>query len=226
MAEETPSTPPDAAAYREILDIAADPGPPAAASVRLSRAVRRLNDLVVGSQASADVLERVAEGVERLADVLAPHSSASRFGPGPPVFGPRMNVNHPMIGAANPSAPPIRMHPDGEALVGDVVFGTRLEGPPGCAYGGYIAAGFDAILLMTAALNGVAGPTRSLEVRYRRPTPINTPLRYRGAIEWSDERTTRVTGRLLDGETVYADGVAEVASARVIRLDVTERTGE
>jgi hypothetical protein len=209
----------DGPTYRATMLDAARPGPAASSAVRLAEALRDLADLAVGSSAPDEVLEDVAADLAGLQQVLAPYARPSRYEQAERIGTVGTFVNHPMVGSANPCAPPIVMRPDGERLTGDVQFGTAREGPPGCAYGGYIAAGFDAILLMAAGMNGVGGPTRRLEIRYRRPTPLNTPLRYESAIDSVEERVTRITGRLLAGDLVCAEGVAEVARGRRVRID-------
>ncbi|HZQ85091.1 MAG TPA: hotdog fold domain-containing protein [Acidimicrobiales bacterium] len=182
------------------------------AAVRAGAAVRELNRALVGSTAPDDVLDAVTAEVERLVERLAPHARQSRYDQAQAISGSGTFANHPMIGPANPCAPPITLHRSEDGLVGDVRFGTPQEGPPGCAYGGYLAAGFDAILLMTAGAAGVGGPTRSLTVRYRKPTPLQSPLQYVGRVSEVAERSTHVKGALVgpDG-TVYVEGEASVA---------------
>jgi hypothetical protein len=209
----------DAPAYLASIRDATQPAAGATPAVRLAAVLRELADLVTGTSAPDDVLADATAELGRVRDRLAPQARPSRYEQALRIATVGTFVNHPMIGAANPCSPPIVMHADGERLTGDVRFGPAREGPPGCAYGGHIAAGFDAILLMTAGLNGVGGPTRRLEVRYRQPTPLNTALRYEGAIDKVEARVTRVRGRLVDGDVVCAEGVAEVASGRRIRVD-------
>jgi len=58
---------------------------------------------------------------------------------------------------------------------------------------------------------GVAGKTRSLTVAYRRPTPLNTELRFDIARS-HDERGISATGRLtLDGEVLCTGQASTVA---------------
>ena len=120
-----------------------------------------------------------------------------------------------MIGQANPQSPPISVRTHDGELAGHVTFGTPQEGPPSCVYGGYIAAGFDAVLLMTAGLNGLGGPTKSLSVRYRRPTPLNVPLRYETRFSHAEERWVVIEGTLMDGNVVCASATAEVAQVPI-----------
>src|SRR5580700_4420623 len=146
--------------YWSALNAARQPPPEAGAAVRLAAAVRSLAAATVGSSAPDAVLLQVAGEIERLTQLLQPYDAPSRYEQAVRQGGAGTFINHPMIGPANGCAPPIALHAEGERLVGDLVFRTTQEGPPGCAYGGYIAAGFDAILLMTAGVNGQAGPTK------------------------------------------------------------------
>ena len=72
---------------------------------------------------------------------------------------------------------------------------------------------------MTAGVNGVGGMTRSLSVRYRKPTPLHTELVYEGAIGDTSERLTTVTGRLLAGDMVCAEAVGEFARRPAPKTD-------
>ena len=212
MTATPPEGPPGPADIRYALAATAAPGPAADAAVRLGGGLRALTRTVVGSMAPDALLLEIAVEVEDLVERLTPHTRSSRYEQAQAISGEGTFANHPMIGPANPCAPRIAMRVDGDRLVGDVVFGTPHEGPPGCAYGGYLAAGFDAILLMTAGINGLAGPTKSLAVHYRRPTPLHAPLRYVGEIDGVEDRVVRIRGALLDGDdTVYVEAVAEVA---------------
>ena len=80
----------------------------------------------------------------------------------------------PMLGQANPLAPPIRLWLEGDRIHGTATFGAAYEGPPGCVHGGYVAAAFDEVLGSTQSLSGSPGMTGRLTVHYRKPTPLNT----------------------------------------------------
>jgi len=205
-------TAPSAAEYRAAINAASKPAASAASATRLGASLRELNRVAVGSAATDEVLEEIATEVDRLTAQLRPHSRPSRYEQALAISGEGSFINHPMIGPANPCAPHIAMRVEDDRLVGDVTFATPQEGPPGYGYGGYLAAGFDAILLMTAGINEVGGPTKSMSLRYRRPTPLHVPLRYLAEIERVDERVVHVQGRLVDErDTVYVEGTAEVA---------------
>jgi hypothetical protein len=206
---------PEAADYRAALRATTEPPPGAAAAVRLAAAIRALAAAATASSAPDDLLLEVAGEVERLNRSLLPHAALSRYDQAARLSGPGTFINHPMIGPANGCAPPISVRPSGAGLVGELEFRSPQEGPPGYAYGGYIAAGFDAVLLMTAGINGLAGPTRALSVTYRAPTPLNAPVRYAAVVEAEEERDAVVRGQLMAGDVVCAEGTARIARARL-----------
>jgi acyl-coenzyme A thioesterase PaaI-like protein len=205
----------EAADYRAALRATTEPPPRAAAAVRLGDAVRLLAAATTGSDAPDDLLLRVAAEVEGLTRLLQPYAAPSRYTQATRLSGTGTFINHPMIGPANGCAPPISVHPDGAGLLGELQFRPPQEGPPGYAYGGYIAAGFDAVLLMTAGINGLAGPTKELSVSYRAPTPLNTPLRYEAAVESAEDRRAVVRGRLVAGDLVCAEGRGVISRSRL-----------
>ncbi|MBT3247440.1 MAG: PaaI family thioesterase [Actinobacteria bacterium] len=118
------------------------------------------------------------------------------------------NRDHSLIqGQHNPLAPPVTMstetRPDGSALiVGTACLGLEREGPPRSVHGGMVAAIFDAVLagVLTTA-GATSSVTGKLTVRYRRPTPLNTDLRFEAWVEHQQGR--RLTARaqcLVNGE--------------------------
>ncbi len=50
-------------------------------------------------------------------------------------------------------------------------------------HGGYVAAAFDEVLGSTQSLSGSPGMTGRLTVHYRKPTPLETELRFEGRLE-------------------------------------------
>jgi acyl-coenzyme A thioesterase PaaI-like protein len=149
---------------------------------RLADALRRISATAVGHSVpddemadAADQLVRIADGLERSASV----SRRPRFQPSghPQDFFPMS----PMIGFANPIAPPVEVWSvQGEEgwreIRGRVTFGDAYEGPPGCVHGGIIAAVFDEVMGAANILTENPGMTGTLTVRYRRPTPLLAPL--------------------------------------------------
>ena len=172
---------------------------------RLADAMRLVIERLVPSNAPEDELRRAAEGLERYAEALAAHprlnyvqgfAESANAGDSSAFFD-----QSPMIGLANPLAPPILLARTGDrTAVGRVTFGSAYEGPPGCVHGGFVAAAFDEVLGFVQSLGGRPGMTGPLTVRYRSPTPLHTELDF-------DCTLTRMEGRKIFTEGhVTVDG--------------------
>jgi hypothetical protein len=199
-------------AYRAVLAFARAPSD-AAGAVRLSSAVRRLSAIVAASAVPDGELDDVAVVVEALIDRLQPSAETSRYALAERTGGPSgMFVNHPVIGVLNPCAPPLAVQPEGERLIGVATYGPPFEGPPGFVHGGHIAAGFDSMVVMSAGINGLAGMTRSLAIRYRRPAPLGVQLVYDGVVESTTDRSTVVRVVLRHGDDLCAECTGDVAT--------------
>ena len=119
-------------------------------------------------------------------------------------------LRNPVNGRQNTLAPGLRMRgmPDG-SVAGDVTLGLPYEGPPGYVHGGVSAMLLDHLFGAANFWAGAVGPTAELTLRYRRPTPLFTPLRLRARQESADGRKLRTTGAIeADGKVcVEAEGL-------------------
>jgi acyl-coenzyme A thioesterase PaaI-like protein len=116
----------------------------------------------------------------------------------------------PISGKRNPIAPPIKMWKAGEGEVGgEAIFSPTYAGPPDSVHGGIIAAVFDEILAMSNVISGTAGFTGTLTIRYRRKTPLNTPIELWGKNVRRDGRKQLCRGEMrVNGEvTASAEGL-------------------
>jgi acyl-coenzyme A thioesterase PaaI-like protein len=180
---------------------------------RLATAMRRVIDRLVTSDAPEDELATAAERLERYADHLETHPQGRPYSG----FAEAANAGNvgaffdasPIVGLANPLAPPLRLAARDGAITGDVHFGAAYEGPPGCVHGGWIAAAFDEVLGYAQSLTGSPGFTGTLTVRYRKPTPLHTELRFESSVLRVEGRKIFVEGRLYAGElmTAEAEGI-------------------
>ncbi|MGA7417094.1 MAG: PaaI family thioesterase [Acidimicrobiales bacterium] len=201
--------------YLRSLAVAADPPDAARAAARLSAALRLLVDTATGSDAGDDLLDQVADDVERLVPLLTPHSEESRYPQSERLGGPQgMMISHPVIGPINPFAPRMTVSPSGDELVGSVTYGAAYEGPPGFVHGGHISSGFDAILAMTAGVHGRGGVTKWLHVDFLKPTPLHVEVTYVGVIDERRERSTTIRAELRAGDVVCARGASEQVMRR------------
>lgn len=215
----------EAAARRLDEPLSTAPGP----ANDLAAAMRRIAEMLVGREVPDEALQAAASTVRQAADRLDEVTPPGRAHRGvPDRDGPPQDyfATSPVIGFANPVAPPaevwaVRGEEGGWELRGRVSFGYAFEGPPTCVHGGEIARLFDELLGSTNILTGHAGMTGTLTVRYRRPTPILTPLDLEARLEKVEGRKVFVTGTIrVQGEiTAEADGLfIEAPPERMLRI--------
>ena len=172
--------------------------------------MRLVIERLVPSNAPEAELRLAAEGLERYAEALKAHPRLRRV-PGSPESANAGDVGaffdqSPLIGLANPLAPPISIGIAGErAALGTVVFGSAYEGPPGCVHGGFIAVAFDEVLGFVQSLGGAPGMTGTLEVRYLKPTPLHVELIFEGELTHTEGRKIFTRGRVRAGDLVTAE---------------------
>jgi acyl-coenzyme A thioesterase PaaI-like protein len=196
--------------------------PQRAAARRVGKAMRELIDRTVATSAPVEALEGVAEVLEALCRTVQKYPQGrlyEGFAESGPAGDPYAFFdNSPIIGVANPLAPPLKMtvqEIDGATVVvGTANYGGAYEGPPGCVHGGYVAAAFDEVLGMTQSITGQPGMTGTLNVRYKRPTPLHADLRFEGRVERVDGRKIFTVGRSFLGDELLCE-----AEALFIRVD-------
>ena len=177
---------------------------------RLADAMRLVIERLAPSDAPEAELRRAADALERYAEALEAHPRL-RYVHG---FAESANAGDvsaffdrsPLIGLANPLAPPITIAKTGERTAeASVTFGSAYEGPPGNVHGGFVAAAFDEVLGFVQSLSGRPGMTGTLIVRYRRPTPLHTPLRFTAEYLRSEGRKLYTEGRVHAGDVLCAE---------------------
>jgi uncharacterized protein (TIGR00369 family) len=115
----------------------------------------------------------------------------------------------PVIGVANPIAPPLAVRVlDDASVVGECTMRQIHEGPPGAVHGGWVATLLDQLLGHATAASGHAGFTAELTVRYRRPTPYGVPLTLRGRTDDVDGRRVRASAEIVVDDVVTAEASA------------------
>jgi hypothetical protein len=183
---------------------------------RVGEALRALIAGFVATEAPIEALAELADDLEEVAAGWAHHprrtsyAAAAEAGPGGDVHA--FLDDSPMIGRANPLAPPLRLDiepgTDPPHIVGTACFGPQYEGPPGHVHGGYLAAAFDEVLGFAQSLGGKPGMTGTLTVRYRSPTPLRTDLALRGWVERVDGRKIFTRGTVHAGDRLCAEAEA------------------
>lgn len=180
---------------------------------RLAAAMRLVIGRLVESNAPENELAAAADGLERYAERLATHPRLRRL----EGFAETATAGDvaaffdqsPVIGLSNPLAPPIAVRRTGErSAEAHARFGAAYEGPPGCVHGGWVAAAFDEVLGFVQSLAGSPGFTGTLTVRYRKPTPLHTDLRFEASVTGTERRKTFAEGRLYAGDLLTAEAEA------------------
>ncbi len=188
---------------------------------RVAAALRRIGAVTIGQPLEDGDLSQAGDALAEVADRLeeaATRSKRRRNTPGPNGFPGVHPQDHfptsPMIGFANPIAPPVEVWavhgPDGQReLRGRVTFDYPYEGPPTCVHGGVIAELFDELLGLSNILAGLGAMTGTLTIRYRRPTPLLAPIELAARHTGTERRKVFAWGGMYhQGElTAEAEGV-------------------
>jgi acyl-coenzyme A thioesterase PaaI-like protein len=180
---------------------------------RLADAMRVVIERLTTSDAPEQELRAAADALERFAERLASHPQTTRY----VGFAESANAGDvgaffdqsPIIGLANPIAPPLVMRAEGQRVLAAARFGSAYEGPPGCVHGGWVAAAFDELLGFAQSLTGSPGMTGTLTVRYRKPTPLHSDLALEAWVDRVEGRKIFASGVMRAGEllTAEAEGI-------------------
>ena len=167
---------------------------------RLAAEMRSVIDRLVATQAPEEALRYAADALARLAvefDIYPRGRTYEGFAEAANAGGDLAALfdHSPLIGKANPLAPPIEISVEDDKVVGTVTFGAAYEGPPGCVHGGYLAATFDEVLGGAQSLGGRPGMTGTLTVRYRSPHPLHTRIEFEAELVRVEGRKIFTAGR-------------------------------
>jgi acyl-coenzyme A thioesterase PaaI-like protein len=161
--------------------------------------MRRLQDLVVGSNPPDEVVAAAADAIGRLVDLLEPWEVPEGRSPA----GRREDLpgrGHPLL------LPVVFDERTDDHLVGRVRFTRYHLGGNGAAHGGTVPLLFDEVL---GRLSNSGGRPRArtayLHVNYRAITPIGPELRVEARVEREEGRKRWVTGTLHHGDQLVAD---------------------
>jgi acyl-coenzyme A thioesterase PaaI-like protein len=167
-----------------------------AAVTELGSALRGLVDASVRTTVGADELAAAAAEARRITDRL---TAAQR----PPTQLPALDdpvafrrVYSPVTGVGSAIAPPLHIRQEEGGVVATTTLGLAYEGPPGFLHGGMSGLLMDQLLGSAAIAAGLWGMTARLELDYRGPVPLETPLVLRARVVEDAGRKTIVAGSI------------------------------
>jgi acyl-coenzyme A thioesterase PaaI-like protein len=181
---------------------------------RLVGYLRELNEAVGLADTDDEVFDRLSEAISGWLPVLR----RRRLDDVPRMdFVDAVGVRDYSWHPYNPTHPDVRVIFDGQTALArfDRGLGQLWAGPPGFLHGGMSALLLDVVCSSLLQYRGIAAVTATLDVQYRRPIRLHTPIRIRA-------RIGSVTGRksVVVGEIETDEGIAVHAES----LLVTPRT--
>jgi acyl-coenzyme A thioesterase PaaI-like protein len=180
--------------------------------------VHDLVDAVANTEVDTDTLAEAAATVEGVTGRL--NVARRQIGTmvqrdlpsGDVEYGTITNI---VSGDTNPAAPPLLLERTPEGLRGEVTLNTVYQGPPGLVHGGWIAALLDQAVGSVSAVETTPGLTAKLEVNYRQPTPLFTPLEVTAEVDRVEGRKVFVSGRIRAHGEVTAEATALMVQVRI-----------
>lgn len=170
----------------ELMDAVAD----------LGAAMRELVGVSVATTVGAAELRAVAAEIRTATSRLA---AATRPATQLPVLDDPIQfrrVYNPVTGVGSALAPPLVIHQAPDGVVAEVVLGIAYEGPPGFVHGGMSGLLMDQMLGAATIAAGLWGMTARLELDYRGPLPLETPLALRARVSDDAGRKSVVEGTI------------------------------
>jgi acyl-coenzyme A thioesterase PaaI-like protein len=198
---------------------------------RLAGAGREVIERLVATTAPEDVLHRAADLLQEASALLGEWPQGrlyEGFAESANAGDPHAFFDHsPLQGVSNPLAPPVGLDVVDGVVHGRVRFGSAYEGPPSSVHGGYVAAAFDEVLGVAQSLGGSPGMTGTLTIRYRKPTPLHTDLRFVARLDRQEGRKLYCTGELYAGELLCAEAEGIFISVDIARMaELMARRGD
>ncbi len=180
---------------------------------RLAAALRPIITMTVAASFADEVMTAAAERLEEFGRTLEEEAGPKLARRLPDISQGVQEIfpTSPIMGLANPIAPPVVVHVvdgvDGgfPEIRADAWFDWAYEGPPKCVHGGVIAETFDEMLGAAIMVAGNPGMTGTLTIRYRKPTPLRTPLRIEARCLDRNGRKIRTWGGIYHGDQLTAE---------------------
>lgn len=168
-----------------------------AARVELGRATRRLNHAIVARDVEIEQLRDATELLQRLAADFERSERRERsfnhFKDSKRVEFPdgevmTSHICRPGSGPGSPHGLEMEVIRRGDAAESRFVIGDSYEGAPQRSHGGIVALAFDDSMGFVLNIIHTVAYTGEITVRYKAPTPLNTPLVIRTHLARRDGR--------------------------------------
>lgn len=205
-----------------------------AAVADLGGSMRALVEASVATTVGADDLRAAADEVRAVTARLAASQRPATQLPSlddPVTF---RRVYSPVTGVGSPLAPPVVIRAVDGGVEAEVTLGLRYEGPPGFVHGGVSGLLMDQMLGAATIAAGLWGMTVHLELDYRGPLPLGTPLVLRARVVEDAGRKTLTEGSIALAsapEQALVDARGIFVVPRADRLEayfgaITDETGQ
>ncbi|HVA33596.1 MAG TPA: PaaI family thioesterase [Candidatus Baltobacteraceae bacterium] len=101
-------------------------------------------------------------------------------------------------GPSNPIGMHLHFDRADEGVVASAVLAAQFQGWRGIAHGGIVMALLDEAMAHAAGFAGHRGVTASVNVRFRKPVPLERPVQVRGRVTWQRSNVLGVEATVLD----------------------------
>lgn len=166
---------------------------------RLREAVARILDVFVAREGTDEEFRAWSETAEKYAariEAMPPESVLWGLG----TRGVVAVTGMPAIPKTHP-----RMSEPGDRVEAVVTYGPEHQGHPGLVHGGILATTFDEVFGMFRTFSYPPVVTAELTVRFLRPVPVGSTVRFEAEILEQEGRRLRVSGTgSVDGATCVA----------------------
>jgi acyl-coenzyme A thioesterase PaaI-like protein len=193
----------------------------------LGDATRALMEAVVETDVETDEIEAATKEIAAIAHRLNAQHRQSTLDMNPQEIRRRFVAYNPVIGKANPFAPPLVVEFDESGhAVSRVTLSRVHEGPPNAVHGGIVALLIDQLLGHAVGTAGPPGMTAQLTVNYRKPTPYDRELLVEAWHTGTSGRRVTAEARISADGVTYADAKALFVSVRPEQRDELLRGDE
>jgi acyl-coenzyme A thioesterase PaaI-like protein len=185
------------------------------AMTQLGDATRALMEAVVETDVDIDHVRAAAAEIADIAKRLDEKHRQLTVDMNPREIRRRFVAYNPVIGKANPFAPPLLVDIDENGrAVSRVTLSRVHEGPPNAVHGGIVALLIDQLLGHAVGSAGQPGMTASLTVNYRKPTPYDREIIVEAWHTGTSGRRITAEARITADGVLFADAKALFVAVR------------